>query len=254
MNLKDKYPVSITMDVDWAPDFALIYACNLLKKNGIPATIFATHPSPALEEIKKDKNFEIGIHPNFFTNSSHGNNFTEIMDYMMNVVPEAECMRTHCLFQSSKIFFDIFENYKSIKKDFSTLVYHNCAITPYNFIKRKEGAIMKIPYHWDDYASFSDMSNDLELIDLKIPKKATYQVFNFHPIHIFLNTCSIKIYNQFKKHNNKRLIDLKKKNAEKYVDDESYGARKKLFKLIDNINPERFVLASRLPLEILEKK
>ena len=55
-------------------------------------------------------------------------------------------------------------------------------------------------------------------------------------------------------HNNKRLIDLKKKNAEKYVDDESYGARKKLFKLIDNINPERFVLASRLPLEILEKK
>ena len=112
---------------------------------------------------------------------------------------------------------------------------------------------MKIPYHWDDYASFSDMSNDLELIDLKIPKKATYQVFNFHPIHIFLNTCSIKIYNQFQKNYNKRLINLKKKNAEKYVDNETYGSRKKLFKLIDNINQERFVLASRLPFEILEK-
>ena len=53
MNLKDKYPVSITMDVDWAPDFALIYACNLLKKNGIPTTIFATHSSPAFEDRKK---------------------------------------------------------------------------------------------------------------------------------------------------------------------------------------------------------
>lgn len=51
--MKDKYPVSITIDVDWAADVALIYACNLLKKNGIPATIFATHSSPALEDRKK---------------------------------------------------------------------------------------------------------------------------------------------------------------------------------------------------------
>ena len=53
MNMKEEYPVSITMDVDWAPDFAPIYACNLLKKNGIPSTIFATHCFSTLEDRKK---------------------------------------------------------------------------------------------------------------------------------------------------------------------------------------------------------
>lgn len=254
MVLKDKYPVSITLDIDWAPDFTVSHACNLLKKHGIPATIFATHASPILDEIKKDDNFEVGIHPNFLVNSTHGNSFTEVMEYIMSVVPESVCMRTHGLFQSSNLFFDIFDKYRSIKLDFSTLLYNNNAVVPYDFIKREEGSITKIPYHWDDYASFSDMSNDLELIDLKIPKQATYQVFNFHPIHIFLNTCSIKMYNQFKKYLNKSLTHLERRDIEKYVNNRTYGSRKKLLKLIDNIDQDRFVLASKLPLEVCEKK
>ena len=40
-------------------------ALNLIEINNVKATFFFTHQTSLLDKVKKNKNIEIGIHPNF---------------------------------------------------------------------------------------------------------------------------------------------------------------------------------------------
>ena len=102
MNMKEEYPVSITMDVDWALILHLFMHAICLKK-WYSCNYIATHSSPALEEIK-DRNFEMVFTQIFLQTHLMEILLSEIMDYMMNVVPDAECMRTHICFKVKNVF------------------------------------------------------------------------------------------------------------------------------------------------------
>ena len=92
----------ITIDIDWAPDFMIDYCMQILLVAQVKATWFITHKSPMLDKLRQYPDlFELGIHPNFYPNSSHGESEEAIIGYCMDLVPEARSMRTHGLCQSS---------------------------------------------------------------------------------------------------------------------------------------------------------
>ncbi len=69
----------ITIDTDWAPDFILSHVAEILSNKNIRCTWFVTNDSPYLETLKKNDLFEIGIHPNFESNSTQGEDYEVLL-------------------------------------------------------------------------------------------------------------------------------------------------------------------------------
>ena len=95
---------AVTIDLDWAPDFAIRHAARILIEKNIKATWFITHDSPAVRELFDSAGlFEVGIHPNFMSGTSHGATYQEVVAHVLGIYPPAKAVRTHGLFQSSNI-------------------------------------------------------------------------------------------------------------------------------------------------------
>src|SRR4051812_39287991 len=138
----------ITIDVDWAPDFAIDFTSQLLIKNNVRATWFVTHESPAVERLRSHLElFELGIHPNLLPGSTHGANEDEVLSHLQRLVPNAACMRTHGLYQSSS--FLIKANTKfGIKADLSLLLPRAANLVPHK-IKWSGANLWRFPYFWE---------------------------------------------------------------------------------------------------------
>jgi hypothetical protein len=187
--------ICITLDVDWANENILNYCINLLNKYNIKATFFATHDSDILKNLDTSK-FEIGLHPNF--NNSNCDFEKPIKDLKKNY-PEAIGGRSHGLFVSSGIL----QNYKKygLKYESNNFLYLHSNLQT---TKRFNG-FQSIPFFWSDD----------KIIELESEEKNTYldieglKIYNFHPIHIFLNTPTEKYYIQ-NKHNYQNDNELQK--------------------------------------------
>ena len=147
----------LTFDFDWCQDEVLDYLIEKLILNKVPATFFVTHKTILLDKIRNYDFFELGIHPNFMNNSSHGKTFEEVINYCLEVVPEAISSRSHGLKISSNKL--IYMMKMGIKIDSSIFM-------PYvNILKRfyyqiNENKILRIPYNWeDDYVFFQNNKN-----------------------------------------------------------------------------------------------
>ena len=108
---------ALTFDIDWAPDFAILHCLELLENAGCIATFFATHSTSLNYEIV-DRGHNLGIHPNFLPGSSHGSNVQEIISECINYAPDAWCMRTHSLVQSSPLLLEIFSKFPQLHQYF----------------------------------------------------------------------------------------------------------------------------------------
>ncbi len=122
--------IFITIDLDWCKDLMLEMVIDLLEEHNTKATFFVTHQTPLLERIRKNPNFELGIHPNFNPllegNQIYGKNYKEVIDFFMEIVPEAVSIRSHSITQNSKILDYLCE--KSIKYDLNTFLSFNSGI------------------------------------------------------------------------------------------------------------------------------
>lgn len=69
------------------------------------ATWFVTHDTPLLERLRANRNYELGIHPNFnwllVGDQRNGANAIEVIERLMRIVPEARCVRSHSMTQST---------------------------------------------------------------------------------------------------------------------------------------------------------
>lgn len=199
--------VFLTLDIDWACDEVISYVINLLEDYNIPATWFVTHKTKILDSLLKNPNFRLGIHPNFnpiLDNNSTGNiSVDEILKSFDNFLPKTKFLRSHSLLQSEKILDDFKKNgYEYICNTY--IPYSkNISISPWHLWDD----LKIIPHCWQDNVSLR--MNNLEYINFN-PKNLN--VFNFHPIHIFLNTEHINRYNSAKKFQNDFSILEKKVN------------------------------------------
>lgn len=219
-NWKDS--IFITIDIDWASDKVIEDTLNILKNSNIKATILMTHRSDLIKDIESNHLFELGIHPNFnfLLNGDfrYGKNYKEVIDYYMNIIPNAKVVRSHSVSQNTLIL----DYYKEVglKYDLNTEIpfSSNIKLKPY----LDWTGLIKVPYFWQENISFS---YKWEFNPTKFLNDSL-NVFNFHPIHIFLNSEHNKRYDDSKLYLNNYAELIHRVNKE------NEGIRNFLYRLI----------------------
>lgn len=213
----------VTFDVDWAHDEIIADVLELVDKFNVRTTWMLTHKTEVLLDYAQPNMLELGIHPNFNYLLSGdfrlGRSASEVVSRLLDFVPDAKTVRSHSLCQSSrlsKIFFDF-----GIK--FESNDYIPACEVDEVYPWALELGIVKVPYFFSD-----------ELSCIRNPEPTEYliarngiKVFNFHPIHVFLNTESLERYEQTRPlhHMPKELINYRY---------EGYGARSRLIELLES--------------------
>lgn len=183
----------ITIDIDWASDDVISYTLEKVRNKKIAATWFVTHDTEILKDIRQSPKQELGIHPNFnkLFNGDHSNggSIDDVIERIMNIVPEAKSVRSHSMTQSSLII-DSFSKFNLTHDCNHFIPYHSdIKLSPW----RHWNGMIKVPYFWED---------DIEMLESRIfdvEKIQNYQglkVFDFHPIHIFLDQNDMANYNE----------------------------------------------------------
>jgi len=186
----------ITLDIDWAPDFAIDTIAQILIDYQVKATWFVTHFSPAIERLNQQRDlFELGIHPNMLPGSTHGISDDEVLTYMKQLVPDAVSMRTHGLYQSTNFLIKAARDY-GIETDVSLFLPKAENIAPHK-IKWNYIDLLRVPFFWEDDAEMFENKPCWSISDPEIQKKGL-KIFNFHPIHLVLNTHKFELYNYLK--------------------------------------------------------
>ena len=217
----------LTFDIDWAPDWSVEETLNILDENSVKATFFATHKSKILSKIY-DRGHNLGIHPNFYPNSDQGNNPTDAVSFLLKLVPKAHSVRTHGLYQAGNIFLDIFTKFPQLKYDFSTLMYKFPHIGKFPWLF--EGTeFLRLNYNWEDDCAFFDKNFSWS----SLPTFSDDIIFDFHPIHISLNSSNLKQYKLLKKSIGKVKLNTISKNECGNFVNSGYGS-KSFLKLLPN--------------------
>lgn len=168
--------IILTFDSDWVPDFVLAPIIQKLEKEKIRATIFFTSPV----EISKNSYIEAALHPNFMADSTQGNAVEAILEQMLGWFPGACGVRTHRLFWYSNLADSLMQG--GILYDSSIFLPFHPHLEPIKY-----GTFIRIPFWWSD--NFH-LSRQLAFDRIELPnlEKPGLKVFNFHPLHIYLNT------------------------------------------------------------------
>ena len=188
-------PMLLTFDVDWAADFMIDAIASELIKREVKATWLVTHSSPALGRLRERPDlFELGIHPNFFTNSSHGDTVAQVLETCMSIVPEATTMRSHGLVQSSPILAHVIE-FTKIRCDSSIMLPDAANLAPVGF-PHADGPLVRVPYFWEDDIEMVRPSPRWSLGENG--SSPGLRVFDFHPAHVYLNSTDFEPYRKLK--------------------------------------------------------
>jgi ubiquinone/menaquinone biosynthesis C-methylase UbiE len=201
----------VTLDVDWAPDFMIDSVAELLLQAGVRSTWFVTHRSDAIDSLRNHPDlFELGIHPNFLPGSSHGSTPAQILETCLDIVPEAQAFRTHSLVQSTPLLCEVMRSTR-LKVEASLYLQDQSSVGPFRF--DWEGhSLLRVPSHWEDDLEMARPTPRWHLAADSAPG----EVFSFHPIHIYLNSCDMEAYNSLKSRF-PRVTDIDRSFADKAV-------------------------------------
>ncbi len=83
----------VTIDIDWACEAAIEQTLDFFYSQGIKPTIFTTHNSQVIESVIND--LEVGLHPYFAQDSSHGSTIIEVVRHVMNLPHNITAFRCH---------------------------------------------------------------------------------------------------------------------------------------------------------------
>lgn len=186
----------LTLDIDWAPDFVIDQVAQILIENKVKVTWFVTHQSEAIERLRENNElFELGIHPNMLYGSMHGETEDEVLTFIKNIVPDATSMRTHGLYQSSNWLVKAAKDY-GVLIDVSLFLPRAANLHPHQ-MKLNGLSLWRIPYFWEDDSEMFEDDPIWSISDEGL-NVSGLRVFDFHPIHIALNTDSFEKYENIK--------------------------------------------------------
>jgi hypothetical protein len=196
MNSQSENDIALTLDVDWAPDFMIDFAAEILIEHRVRATWFVTHDSPALTRLRQHSDlFELGIHPNFFPESSQGNTAEAVLRHCLELVPDAVSVRTHGLLQSTPLLAQIMDQ-TPVKSDCSLFVPHAVNLRPVEY-QWAQRTLLRVPYFWEDDFEMERTTPCWQLRQL-LAKGPGLKVFDFHPVHVYLNSRTMAAYRSLK--------------------------------------------------------
>lgn len=210
----------LTFDVDWAHDEIIEDCFNLVSSYSVPSTWFVTHHFSLLSALTDDKEVETGIHPNFNNILFEETNKTsfEILQDILSIVPDSKSIRSHSLTQNERLI-DLFHEF-GLSHVSNFFIPHTAKIDAIPFYLWD--SMIMVPHFWQDNVSMK--------MNLEFPTKerllSGLQVFNFHPIHVFLNTGNLELYEKTRPiHNNpKELLKFRNNGS---------GVRTQLINLLE---------------------
>jgi hypothetical protein len=186
----------LTLDIDWAPDWMVADAADRLARAGVRATWFATHRSAVLTELLREPLFEVGLHPNFLPDSSHGSDPRQVMEHMAALVPGASSVRSHSLFQSERHSQLLAEEF-GIRTDCSQLLMDAAHVAPHRLRFSAAGPwLTRVPHVFQDNM-FMFAGRPWRFDDPAFHTPGL-KVFDFHPVHLALNSASFDAYERLK--------------------------------------------------------
>lgn len=220
----------LTFDIDWASDEILNDTLDIVEEYDVCATFFVTHNTPVLNRIRQNCKFELGIHPNFnfllSGTSENESNYLEVINNLMEIVPEAKSVRSHSLTQNSRLL-DIFQKAGLTHESNHFIPYHsNIELRPWYHWN----GLIRVPFGWVDdvHCLLGNEGNKYQQSQFDIGMQTKgLKVFDFHPIHVFLNTESLDRYENTR-HVHQKPAEL---ISHRY---EGYGIRSILIELLES--------------------
>jgi hypothetical protein len=85
--------LAVTIDLDWACEAAIEETLDAFRELRVPVTVFATHRSPRVEAAMGE--LEVGVHPYFALDSSHGATIDEVVDHVLGLPYNLAAFRCH---------------------------------------------------------------------------------------------------------------------------------------------------------------
>lgn len=215
--------IFLTFDMDWASDEVLEDFYELLCELDVRGTINVTHNTKLLGRFREEGRLELGIHPNYnalLDGKGDGLSYKDVIGNLMEIVPEAVTVRAHSLTDSSNLAIMYAEYGLIYNLNMFYLPQRHVCVSHFIDVYGE----IKIPFLFEDdlYLMRCDKDISYYLSDDFIAPR----VFNFHPIHIFLNSDSIECYE------NAREYFKDYKELKKYCNISKFGIKDLLIKLV----------------------
>lgn len=185
--LLEKTCYVFTSDLDWACEDMI--KVMIEAHRGVPLTPFITHESAIIDEAYQGKH--IGIHPNFRSGSTHGETVSEVVAEMRRI-SASSFYRCHGFYEDTNVSVSLKEN--GYRFD-SNLALH---LQDYVIPLRHQSGLIRFPVTLEDDYLLRESGLDWAKIRTHLASPGL-KVFNFHPIHIALNTPSLDYYNDVKR-------------------------------------------------------
>lgn len=182
--------IFLTFDIDWANDAVIADTLELVGQYDVPITWFATHRTNMLEDIRNNKKFDLGIHPNFNPllegAAEISNSAARVLSSVIDIVPQATAVRSHSLVHSERLAsLFVSRDIRYCCNPFIPLGQYS-RIAPWTLW----GGLVMVPHCWQDNVAL--------MLDMRLPRLSDSDdqliVVNFHPIHVFLNTENLQRY------------------------------------------------------------
>ena len=167
-----------TADIDWASEAAIQSMLQLFESYDIPLTPFITHDSPALQSryATPELKAQVGLHPNFLPNSSHGKDVSEVIDHVQRLWPEARGFRSYSFYDSSYVTAEMRRRGLSYDSNVCLWLQPDCVPLAHG------SGLIRFPVFWEDDVHFGrNYPFDFRLLRDHLDRPGL-KVINVHPI------------------------------------------------------------------------
>jgi hypothetical protein len=160
-----------------------------VKAHNIPLHVFRTSPSTVLDAAAAAGQITQGWHPNFLPGSSHGEHFSQVVEYCRTNFPGARTVRSHCYAEDSFRWQALAD--AGIVADSQIVTLFQSYIAP---LVHWTG-ILRFPVFFEDDTFFEWLPNDLPIESIETTLFSPgLKIFNFHATFVACNTPSRSHY------------------------------------------------------------
>jgi hypothetical protein len=178
----------LTGDVDWASEHCIQSYIDHAACHGIVPTLFVTHRSAAIERAAAAGKVHLGIHPNFLAGSTHGTTTEEILDHVLDLVPEPVASRSHCFSDDSHVAQALAR--RGIAVD-SNICCHLQAGLP---VLNHWNGVKRLPVFFEDDAHWEQGGTWAFADHRAVFASPGLKILNFHPFLWTLNVPDAEFY------------------------------------------------------------
>lgn len=172
--------VVVTVDLDWACEPAIEDLLARLRSARVPVTVFASHRSRYVEDRMDE--LEVGLHPYFAADSSHGATVDEIVRRVLSFPHNLPAFRCHRFAVSNESREALFTAGLRISSNVCT----DLAVVPPFYDRFR---LLEVPIYLED-GGYLYQRRPLEVSERIASALAGPgpKVFLLHPMHFALNT------------------------------------------------------------------